>query len=184
MSLSYDIKSKILELDGSKLHFFEALDSATAVRHLVVSTEVRNAIYPPYPKGREDRHAEFLDALDLWVEGGIFTVSDSPDDHPRHTMLARTRPVGAGIWDIRCVDVDHGIRCLGAFGGKDIFVALMWEYREEIADFDACVMECRATWDALFFPLPPFSGGSIDDYLTSFKVLKETRRRRTDSGRS
>lgn len=178
MSLSDDIKARILELENDELHFFDAISDR---RHLVVSSAVRSAVTLPFPEGEKDRHAEFLDTLDLWTEEGIFSVSEKPDDHPKDTLLARTAPTAAGIWDIRCVDVDHGIRCLGAFAGKNIFVALIWAYREEIPCFDDFVIDCRAEWDRLFYPLPPYSGATLNDYLTSFYVSKETRGRRKNA---
>lgn len=185
MSLSDDIKNLIIKAEGTDLHFFEALPSSasnnSAARHLVISTEIRDAIYPPYPTGQEHRMAEFLDTLDLWMEDGIFTLSEKPDDHPRKTMLAKTNPLDAGIWDIRCVDVDDGIRCLGAFADKNVFVALLWDFREDITDFDAFVLEARAAWDALFFPHPPLISDSLDDILTGYEILKKARKRRAHS---
>ena len=58
----------------------------------------------------------------------------------------------------------------GFFGGLNLFIALTWNYRENIEDFTAAVAECAQEWRRLFGPITPFDGRSLDDYINNYSV--------------
>ncbi|MET3521471.1 hypothetical protein ABID25_003310 [Mesorhizobium abyssinicae] len=95
-------------------------------------------------------------------------VSEKPKGKPPYTQLARTEPVGLDVWSFRETAEQDGIRCLGCFGGPNLFVALTWDYRENISDFHAEVRRCREKWDELFDPILPFRSKRLDDYGAGF----------------
>ena len=70
---------------------------------------------------------------------------------------------------------DQGIRCFGCFAEKDLFIALTWNYRENITDFGVEVERCREAWDTLFSPLQPFKGANLDEYLSNYMAVKADR---------
>lgn len=61
-----------------------------------------------------------------------------------------------------------GIRILGAFCAKDEFVALQWDFRESMQNFDADVVMVRDYWRDYFGNLAPHSGNGLDDYLSNY----------------
>lgn len=84
-------------------------------------------------------------------------------------MLARVDPVADEVWDFRCIDPKPGIRVFGRFAALDMFVALTWDYRENIEGEDYWaeqVRMCVAAWDRLFLGLPPHKGKTLDAYLS------------------
>jgi hypothetical protein len=51
-----------------------------------------------------------------------------------NNCAARVHPVKAEFWSIRVTAPEDtpGIRVLGAFADKDKFIALTWDYREDM----------------------------------------------------
>ena len=140
-------------------------------RTMYVSPDILDLTTPPFPDTEEGvRLGEFAVWLDAFSEHGQISVSQDPDRKPQDTMLARVHPVGAEFWSIRVTEPDctAGIRALGAFAGKNIFVALGWEYREYISDFNDEVAAARAAWGDLFGSVSPHSGYGLSDYLTNY----------------
>jgi hypothetical protein len=179
MSTFGSLKERIRELAGQRLCFLPPLiPAAPMLRELFVSEEVLSGVDPPWPRNRTGpRHAAFRATLDGFTEGSLISVSESPFEKPNYATLARTHPARKEIWDLRCTRLDQGMRCFGVFAGKDLFVALTWDYRENIADFDSEVARCRQAWDDLFAPLQPFRGRNLDDYLSNYYVVGKAKRR-------
>lgn len=171
MSITDDIKDRVRLHSGKELFFYEAMPGTTVMRDLIISGDVRSAITAPFPAHRtKGRHTDFLITLDNFAGGSTFTVSENPNSHPFHTMMARTAPVQEQIWDFRCFDEDQGIRCFGFFGGKDFFIALTWDYRESIENFNQAVKECSDERARLFKGIPLFQGRKLDEYLTNYQL--------------
>jgi hypothetical protein len=140
-------------------------------RTMYVSPDILNLTTPPFPDTEEGvRLGEFAAWLDAFSEHGQISVSQDPDRKPQDTMLAKVHPIGSEFWSIRVTEPDYtaGIRALGAFAGKDIFVALSWEYRDYIADFDDEVAAARTAWRDLFGSVLPHGGNGLTDYLTNY----------------
>ena len=142
---------------------------------MFVSEEVNDDIQPPFSDHFDGiRHAEFRSTLDSFVLGHYLSVSEKPFQKPGTTMLARVHPVHDKIWDIRCTAPHPGIRCLGAFAGLDTFVALTWNYRENIdaGDWSVEIERCKAEWKKLFGEIKRFKGENINEYLSdNFRVF-------------
>ncbi len=172
MSISDEIKGRIgLLVDEERLFCLSPmLGGEQVVRTIFVSQEVNDCIHGPFEDNFDDmRFAEFRSVLDSFILGWLFTVAEKPYNKPGYTMLARVDPVGAEVWDIRCVAAGHGIRCFGSFAGKDTFIALTWNYRENLCsavDWKYAIAECKTTWAGLFGTLKPFKGKNLDEYLT------------------
>lgn len=170
MSTSASLKQRIRQLVGrSQLsHLPPLLPSSPIIRELFVSNDVLDGASPPWPKFRTGaRHSAFRATLDHFTQGGRITVAENPFNKPGYAFMARTDPVEKDVWDIRCVTLDQGIRCFGCFAGKDLFVALTWDYRENIQEFRAEVEQCRQVWDSLFSPLSPLKESTLDGYLSN-----------------
>lgn len=174
MSIADDIRAriKVLHGDGALSYLSPTIGSAPTARQIFVSEDVREAVNSPWPAYRTgQRHAMFRATLDNFTHGKTITIADDPFDKPVYSDIARTSPVKLEIWDIRSLEPDQGIRCFGAFGGLDLFIALTWDYRENIDDFTAAVKECRTEWDRLFPGIRPFKGMIFDEYLRKFVAV-------------
>jgi len=103
--------------------------------------------------------------LEDYVRNNWIRLRWDPDqDVPAN--IARVRPPGLYVFDFRSKGKDGGIRVFGAFAAKDWFVALTWEFRNEV-DWDFEPTNCLKTWIDLFNTAPPYLGSDANDYLSS-----------------
>jgi hypothetical protein len=171
------IKSKLLEvaIEASKLVKLKSLLTGDeTVRTMIVSADIFAAVTPPFPDTIDGlRCAEFRGWLDGFLEGGEISVAEDPDQKPRSTMLARVHPKDEEFWSIRVTDPDDtpGIRSLGAFWNRDEFVALDWEYREDMSDFDMSVQDAIDHWRDIFDNLARHDGDSLNEYLSNYRAV-------------
>jgi len=170
------IESKIqAAIKAKKLFELESLLTGDeTARTMIVSADIIAAVTPPFPDTEDGlRRAEFRGWLDGFLEGGEISVAEDPDKKPRNTMLARVHPTDAEFWSIRVTDPNDtaGIRSLGAFAGYDEFVALDWEYREHMSDFDMDVQSAMDHWRDIFGDCAPHDGDSLDEYLSNSRPL-------------
>ena len=136
-------------------------------RTVFVSEEVAEIVIPPSAKTWEGRrHARLRALLDGFTEGDFITIAEDPHDKAASAILARVDPVGEEVWDFRCLDPNPGIRVFGCFAETDTFVALTWDYRENIEDWAAEVVRCRTAWTTLFCGLPSFKGKILNEYIS------------------
>lgn len=143
-------------------------------RAMYVSADILAVVTPPFPDTEDGRRlGEFRSWLDSFIEGCQLSVAKDPDLKPADTMLARVHPVKDEFWSIRVTDPEDtpGIRAFGGFVCKDEFVALTWEWREAIDQFDDEVEAVRNAWGDIFEKVDPFSGKRLDDYLTNYYAV-------------
>ncbi len=144
--------------------------STPVIRTLFVSVEVNDVMYPSsWPSNCNGyRLSLFRTALDAFVAGEWISVAEKPFNKPPDAFLARVDPITNDVWDMRCIDPKPGIRCLGCFAEKDVFVALTWGYREDFCpeDWPIEVGRCMTAWNRLFNQLSPFRGAHLDEYLS------------------
>ena len=87
------------------------------------------------------------------------------------TWATRVDPISDRIWDIRSVDPSPGIRVLGGFAEKDTFVALEWDFRENLGgpkskEWRDFIVRCSAHWRRLFGTYKPHEGEKTSDFLS------------------
>lgn len=176
MSITKNIKHRIAQHHGKHLFYLPMLmRGEPLIREMIVSEEVRDCVEPPWAENwMGQRHSEFRGVLDSFTRGDWLAVAEKPFDKPGDADLARVSPVADEVWDIRCIDPNARIRCFGAFGGRNLFVALTWQYREDLSSNDEWKWEinrCKSKWDQLFDPLPRFKGVSLNEYLSNFTTV-------------
>lgn len=147
-----------------------AVTGDDTVRTLFISPEVLEAVSGPFAETYDGiRLLELRQTLDAFLEGAEFTVADHPFGKRPDAMLAPVAPVEYDLWDIRSIAPVPGIRVLGGFWSKNVFVALTWEYRENLEtseDWEHEIERCQAEWKRLFGTRRPFRGESLDEYLS------------------
>jgi len=174
MSTPETLAAKLAELEGRHLWQLAPIAPEPDPNRAVwVTLEVLDTVDPVQDGNWVDyRHSEFRGSLDAFTNWEMISVSENPFAKDRDTFLARVHPVELEFWDIRTIQPPQGMRCLGGFVGCDAFVALICDYREnfEPGQFDGLVERCRARWRELFGELTPYSGDSLDAYLTNYIV--------------
>jgi hypothetical protein len=138
-------------------------------RCVLVTRSIFHDIAGPHGELPEDeRMAQLRGDLDGFAVGEAITIAKDPYEKPSDADLAPLDPVSSHAWDFRVREPPQGIRCLGFFAAKDVFIALIWNYREDIepGEFGDLVDESRATWDSLFAPLTPHHGEFPHAYIS------------------
>lgn len=160
---------------AGKIHCLESLlTGEETVRTIWASSDVAAAVLPPYglAKNRQERErlVEFREFLDAFLEHGHLSVAQNPDDKPEFAMLARVKPIEKEFWDFRVTAPRPGIRVFGAFADFNAFIALTWEFRENIpaGQFDAEVQDCMQRWTELFGDIVPYAKPNLNQYLSEF----------------
>jgi hypothetical protein len=175
--MSIDNKLQKLLTDRSLYELESLFTGDETVRTMIVSADILTVVTPPFADTVDGgRLGEFRAWLDNFLEGGELTVAENPDTKPPDTMLARVHPVDLDLWSIRVTlpEETPGIRSLGAFAGKDKFVALTWDRREDIEDFDCEIEAATERWTDYFerdAPCARFTGESLDEYLTNYRAV-------------
>jgi hypothetical protein len=143
-------------------------------RTMIVAPSIYADVMPPFADTEEGvRLGELRGWFDAFMEGNELTVAEDPCRKPPDTMLARVCPVEAEFWSIRVTDPEEtpGIRSLGAFADTDSFIALRWEFRENIEIFDEEVQSTIEAWRDLFQSEVPHSGSNLRAYLTIHRAV-------------
>lgn len=145
---------------------------------MYVSSDILRVVTPPYavdPK-EASQLADFRSFLDGFSELCRLSVAEDPFVKPGFALMARVAPVEYELFDLRVTtpaeDEPEFIRAFGGFADKNAFVALTWDYRENIGDnFDAEVERCMSEWRALFGSTKPHHGATLDAYLTHYRAV-------------
>ncbi len=94
-------------------------------------------------------------------------------ENPRRggvALMSLLVPPEDAVWDIRCRDPQPGIRILGCFALKDVFIGLTWEYRLPLKDFESsewrdAISGAKRRWNLCFWH-QPLKGSYPDEYLS------------------
>lgn len=176
MSIRVEIANRIGERPQRLFFLPPLIGSTPVVRELFVSEEINAVVHPPFSNSEIGRRLSQMRAyLDTqWTAGLRVTVADHPYKKPKATFMARVDPVGDEVFDIRCIDPKPGIRVLGCFGGRNLFVALTFNFHENLQDsrdWRNEIERCKTLWRSLFHTYPPHSGPNLNDYLTNFQPV-------------
>lgn len=154
------------------------MPGAAVKRVLIASEEVNRLITGPWEDEKEELRSGRLWAdFDRYVEGRLISLSlDNPYRKSKSTYAARLDPVREDVWEIRSRDPKPGIRVFGRFADVDVFVALTWDYRENLGgpyskEFDRERERCKAEWRKLFNTYPTIFGSAVDEYISENAFL-------------
>ena len=171
MSIRDEIRRRTEE-EPPRLFFLPPLiGSAAVVRELFVSEEINRVAHPPWsPTALGTRFAQMRAYLDAWSEGRLISIADHPYRKPKPTFMARIDPAPDEVFDIRCIDPNPGIRIMGCFADRDLFIALTRANREDLVTLHDWRNEreaCKAAWRRLFPTYQPYTGATLNDYISN-----------------
>ena len=114
--------------------------------------------------------------LEMFVDGSVVSIADDPYKKPKAAYMARVDPPRDEVFDIRSRDPKPGVRVLGCFADKDIFVALAWDFRENLGgpasrEWRDFIERSKAEWRKLFNPYPPHKGATLHDYASNIILV-------------
>lgn len=169
MSIRDEINNRITE--GRLFHLLPYIPGSEVRRTLLASLEVYEMAQPPWPENWEgERHSQARGYLDLFTEGRLISIAEDPYDKEVNTYLARVDPLEDEVWDIRCIDPVPGLRVFGRFAETDVFIALSFNYRENLfddRDWRDEIEFAKAEWRKLFPSYEPHRGATLYDYVSS-----------------
>lgn len=141
-------------------------------RFVYLSLEVAKFLWEP--DDTDKRLANRAKALiDDFVEGGHISIGWDPQDKGDCIMARVSSPDrDYEIWDFRLVP-KPGVRILGGFADKDVFLCITWDYRENFeGHWPEKIGECIDEWKRLFGSETPFHRDHVDEYLSKpFEVV-------------
>jgi hypothetical protein len=169
MSILNDIR--YWELQGRLALMHPALSSIPITRKIYASTDVSDCVLGRISDSTmRNRGSKLRADLDLFIGGGLITVSLTPHKAGA-ALMGLLHPESDGIWDIRSRDPNPGLRVLGGFAERDIFIALTWETRKQLGAKDSpewrtAIQNCKTNWRNLFPTFDPLTGDDLDDYIS------------------
>jgi hypothetical protein len=139
-------------------------------RHMIVSHDVYVAVTRPYSWGKKEefRLGKLRGDLDRFITGRKISLALFPKGKPVSTYMARLEPVTSEVWDLRSCDPRPGIRVVGRFSERDTFIALCWDFHENLhgKSWDPFQDRCGNEWKRLFPGVAPFSGKTVREYIS------------------
>lgn len=164
---------KVLERDSRlfRLRPPTLLPDQREKREIYVSEEINAKILGPWSdKSEEYRSGKVHADLLAFTYKHMMVVARNPRQGGASDM-SRLVPPDREVWDIRCIDPKPGIRILGRFAEKNLFIGLTWEIRLYLKNFGSrewrnAIVKCVREWSLLFPAYSPLMGNYFDHYLT------------------
>lgn len=169
------IQDVINLLDGVSLRCVQsAFFGEETPRYAYITHEVAELIWNSGDGRDADLGNNARGLIDDFVEGGEITMSLDPYDKEAWCIMSRVDtsrldPVSReyDIWELRCLDPRPGVRILGGFAEKDVFIALTWDYRQNFDnEWPKKIGECITEWRNLFENIKPFKGAKPSEYIS------------------
>lgn len=138
-------------------------------RTVYVSKSIEELLIDSWTNQQQEfRWGYVLSDLSVFIRDPWITVA-TDSRRAKAAYIARLQPDSYEVWDIRCRDPNPGIRLLGRFAEKNVFVALTWEERLPLSCFEspewkAAINRCMTEWNLRFWS-EPLRGNFPDDYF-------------------
>ena len=156
---------------ASRLYRLRLILRVQERREIYVSEEINSRILGPWDDKPDEYRCgrAYADLLAFIYRNPIVVARNPRQGGSSYT--SRLMPPRDEVWDIRCVDPEPGIRVLGRFAEKDVFIGLTWEIRLRLKHFDSrewrdAILRCGTLWRQLFPAYPPLMGDYFADYIS------------------
>lgn len=148
---------------------------------MLLSRELQSLLDGPWvnPRWKSRFSAQLRADLEAFVQGQFLSLSLVPFG-ARNEYMALLDPPSDGIWDIRSRMPSPGLRVLGAFAEKDVFIAMLCAPRSVAVDvlhrppllnkdsreWRDSIQEVKSEWRRLLLTYPPVGGDNPNDVLS------------------
>lgn len=168
------IEDEIAKRAGRTLHLLPVM-VREPVRRAYASDEVAAMVNRAFEDSDEAmRFGESRALLEHFASDKRVAIGWKPLDKDHTAELARIDPEGHPnqyVFDFRSYDDASGIRVFGCFAKKDWFVAIRWDFREDV-DWATAAQKCHDGWISIFGSPPPNLGRNSNDYLSgNYKLV-------------
>jgi|SRR5271155_1715753 len=157
--------------NAGKIHKVVPMFGASRERRIIyASSDIHALVIDSWSdRAQEFRWGYVRADLESFVQDPWITVA-ADSRRAGSCYMARLHPPSDETWDIRCRDPKPGIRILGRFALKDVFIALTWEERLPLRKFEStewkqAIARCILEWNRRFWS-QPLTGSYPDDYLS------------------
>lgn len=151
---------------GSLYYLRPYLASDRICRHIFITPDLKRFILGPWDNVDDEiRGNKLYGDLEVFIKGEIVQVSRLARRKPPNTYMSPTSPRTDEIFSIRSTNPKPQIRVIGAFSEPDHFVALSYEFRDQI-NWDDEIEYCIGKWRSLLAPFPRHSGEFPNDYIS------------------
>jgi hypothetical protein len=155
----------------------QSMSSVPDKRQIFLESTVVGMLNGPWVSSRDGRRAGTARALLESFLRGDQVVGRMPPSKNVNTVIALLNPADDGVWEFRIGDPRPGIRILGRFAEKDVFVATNWVNRENFRDpvtgqddprkWRDEMIRCKTIWNQLFPSYNPLIGGSLHEFISN-----------------
>ncbi|MCL4679185.1 MAG: hypothetical protein KJ017_11410 [Alphaproteobacteria bacterium] len=146
------------------------------IRHIFVTREIHGMLNGPWKNELEENQWNTVaSTMDSFVAGRLMSLADNEKPNKNRHKLARLEPKEDGLWEIRATDPRPGVRIVGYFVKKDVFIALTWATRLFLGSVDSLqwrwiMIKSKREWKKLFLEYTPLTGGGPNDYVSNIII--------------
>lgn len=157
-------------------------------RWMFLSEEVNQLLIEPWDNQEwKERCYDLRETLEEFIQGGIISIARE-SRRAKDAYMSQLEMPSDRVWDIRARHPSPGIRIIGSFAEKDIFVGITWGLRKCLGEYGSSnwkniVMKFHAEWKSLFGSYLPISDEeriseeNINDYISEPIILLGDRRK-------
>jgi hypothetical protein len=178
MSIRAEISRRVAE--GRLKALSQSMPGPPDRRQIVVVQSVMDMLDGPWATPHQSRRAGEARALLENFLRGEQIVGRMPPSKDVHTLIALLDPPGDNVWEYRVGNPRPGMRILGRFAEKDLFIATNWVNREDFRDpvtgqddsrkWRDEIVRCKAIWNQLFPTYQPFGGNTLHDFISNARL--------------
>lgn len=169
MSIREEIRARVAA--GELFPLAQTIPSDKSVRRIVVAKSINDQLSGPWNNDATAAQWNQIQAdLESFVYGAPVTISRNPR-RAKTAFLARLEGEKGQIWELRERTHKPGLRLIGGFAEKDLFVLLHWSLRIDLNNYGspewhAFINNCKAEWKRLFLTWLPLAADDYNEYLT------------------
>jgi hypothetical protein len=148
------------------------------VRVICLADDLAQQVFGPWADTADAVRWTSLRAdLDSFVEGRkVIAVAKHPFKGGKKSDFKRLYKAHDEVWEFRSRSPQPGLRILGRFAAKDIFIALRCSERRELGGPQSRawrneMVGCKRDWRRLFPAYDPFTGSNLYGYISNIILV-------------
>jgi hypothetical protein len=178
MSIQAEILQRMSE--GRLVALTQVLPGPPDQRQIFAVPSVMRLFDGPWETPKQARRAGAARGLLEGFLRGDEIVGRWPPSKDVNTVIALLEPPVDNVWEFRIGHPRPGLRILGRFAERDVFIATNWLYREDFRDSSTGqddqrkwrdeVIRSKTIWMQLFPPYDAYSGSTLHDFISRARL--------------